>query len=266
MYDILLAIAMAVESVFDVFAMSARVLPAAGGLVVVSIPAGILMTVAFRLASPGNLDELRKAALSRITGMILHVDSPRSVLSLAASSLWRSGLFLVALVPPVLCASFPFMVTMGQIEARFGRRIPEGPQIVTIESESALEVPLAEAGARILPPVVRGDSPAVIAFRLEDGHPEGALLIGGCRAAVGSPSPGRPVPSGFVSSLPLGWNALLDPSIEVLGCAAGSGFTVRLALEPVAYRILGVRIGWLALYVVASSLWATIWFIAVRRR
>ena len=231
------------------------------GIAVFSAPAGVIMAEAFRLASPRNMSLLFRSALSRMAGMLLHVEDPLSVARLALSSLWRTLVLLAALVPPILLASLPFMAGYGQIRARFGLVPPRGDAVVTVVSEAPVEV----GGDGVVPPVVRGTSPVTVSFRIAPGSPE-SVAIDGSTMETGAGAPGMPVTSRITTSPTI--YALLDPSIRVVEEPANR-FDARIGLAQAVYGIAGVRMGWLAWYVIFSSLAATLWYpvsSALRRR
>ncbi len=252
-----------VSRLYGLLALPAASLSPASGLAVLSVLTGIPMAEAFRLASPRRLDSLMRSALSRMTGMILHVDDPVSVIRLALSSLWRTLVFLAALLPPMLLAAVPFLVSYGQIESRFGRRMPGDTVVVIVRTDTGAG--LDETGGRgveVLPPVVRGVSPQTVAVRaVVDGR--GTFVFAGREVEIGIDRAGAPVPSAFSTSITAA--GLLDPSIRTLP-GGGPGFYGRISLEPARYRLAGIRFGWLALYVIFSSLGATAWFLLAMRR
>lgn len=83
--------------------------------------------------------------------MILHVDDPVSVIRLALSSLWRTLVFLAALLLPMLLAAVPFMVSYGQIESRFGRRMPGDTVVVIVGTDGIQPVEVRGDGVEVLP-------------------------------------------------------------------------------------------------------------------
>lgn len=263
MGDALHVLAGLVTMLFDLLARPTPFLTPAVGLATVSTLCGIPMAEAFRLASPRSLDGLRRSAFARMAGMLLHMDDPRSVLSLALSSLWRTSIFLLALTPPVLLASVPFLVSYGQLEARFGRRMPGDTTVVIVQASTPdLLEEIRGRGAVVLPPVVRGTSPATAAFRVAvEGR--GILELDGREAEIGTGTPGMPLPSGFSTRVTAA--SLLDPSVQILYGSDG-GFSGTIGLEPAAYRIAGIRAGWLAIHLACSSIGAIAWYIAAMRR
>lgn len=222
------------------------------GMALFSAPAGVLMAEAFRMASPRNLGSLLRSALSRMAGMLLHVEDPVTVARLALSSLWRTVVLLLALVPPVLLASLPFSAAYGQIRARYGLAFPRDDAVVTIGSDSAVEV----AGEGVVPPVVRGASPETASFRIAGGG-RGAVTVDGIRIDTGPGEPGMPLVSRFTTARTP--SALLDPSIRIVEGSAHR-FDGRIGLEQASYEMAGIRAGWLAWYVIFSSVAATAWF------
>lgn len=261
MGDALHALAGLVTMLFDLLARPAPLMTPPGGLATISALCGIPMAEAFRLASPRSLDGLRRSAFARIAGMLLHMDDPRSVLSLALSSLWRTLIFLLALTPPVLLASVPFLISYGQLEARFGRRMPGDTAVVIVQTASTNRFEeIRGRGAVVLPPVVRGTSPTTAAFRVAG---RGLLDLEGREIEIGEGIAGRPLPSGFSTRVTAA--SLLDPSIQILD-GSGPEFSGTIGLEPAAYRIAGTRVGWLAIHLACSSAGAIAWYLAAMRR
>jgi len=238
-------------AVFDPLASLARGAGPLAGIALFSAPAGILMAEAVRLASPRNLGSLLRSALSRMAGMLLHVQDPLTVAELALSSLWRTLVLLLALAPPVLLASLPFSVVYGQIRARFGLVSPRGDAVVTVGSDSPVEV----GGDGVIQPVVRGSAPATASFRIARGGP-GDVVIDGFVIETGAGAPGTPVTSRFTTE-PV-FAALLDPSIRIVEDAVNC-MDGRIGLVQASYEMAGMRMGWLAWYVVLSSLAASAW-------
>ncbi|MDM7992133.1 MAG: hypothetical protein QUS11_02350 [Candidatus Fermentibacter sp.] len=225
------------------------------GMALLSAPAGVLMAEAFRLASPRNLGSLLRSALSRMAGMMLHVEDPVTVVKLAFSSLWRTVVLLAALVPPILLASLPFSAAYGQIRARYGLAFPRDNAVVTIDSDSAVQV----AGEGVVPPVVRGVSPGTASFRIA-GVGRGTLMVDGVPIDTGSGEPGMPLVSRFTTARTP--SALLDPSIRIVEGSANR-FDGRISLGQASYEMAGIRAGWLAWFVIFSSVAATAWFALV---
>lgn len=262
MGEALLGAAGLVSRLYGLLAIPAASVSPDFGLAVLSILTGIPMAEAFRLASPRRLDSLMRSALSRMTGMILHVDDPVSVIRLALSSLWRTLVFLAALVPPMLLAAMPFLVSYGQIESRFGRSMPGDTVVVVVRPDAGTRFDdIGGPGVEVLPPVVRGVSPNTVAFRaVVDGR--GTIVLDGREIVIGIDRSGTPVPSAFSTTITTA--GLLDPSVRTLP-GSGPGFSGSISLEPARYRLAGIRFGWLALYVFFSSLGATAWFLLAMR-
>ncbi|HOZ17892.1 MAG TPA: hypothetical protein PLF04_06120 [Candidatus Fermentibacter daniensis] len=262
MGEALLGAAGLVSRLYSVAAVPAASLSPVFGLALLSVLTGIPMAEAFRLASPRGLDSLMRQALSRIAGMILHVDDPVSVIRLALSSLWRTLVFLAALLLPMLLAAVPFMVSYGQIESRFGRRMPGDTVVVIVGTDGIQPVEVRGDGVEVLLPVVRGVSPQTVAFRAAVAG-RGTIVLDGREVEIGIDRAGAPVPSAFSTSITAA--GLLDPSVRTL-TGDGPELDGSISLEPVRYRLAGIRSGWLVLYIVFSSLGATAWFLLAMRR
>lgn len=255
MDSILQAAARLIAAILDPVAGFAGGAGPLAGIAVFSAPAGVLMAEAFRLAMPRRLGSLLRSALSRMAGMMLHVEDPFTVVKLALSSLWRTLVLLLAMVPSVILASLPFSVAYGQIRARYGLVYPRENAVVTILSDSPVDV----GGDGIVPPVVRGSSPASASFRIAGGS-KGAVRVDGITIDTGPGEPGMPLVSRFTTDP--AFAALLDPSIRIVEGSVNR-FDGRIGLEQASYSIAGIRAGWLAWYVIFSSTAATVWYALV---
>ncbi len=239
------------------------------GLTAVSLASGPVMALIFRFCSDQErIAALRKRMGARVLGMLLHLHSPRTVVKTAGGLLADNFAYLRLIVRPMLVIAAPFLITAAQLDARYGRVVPDGPVTVTVQWR---ELPPrddfrpAASGMELKAPVVFLDALGQTSFRVVIDSPGAELTFSdttvrlgaensrrGCiilRGAENTGFPGRLLKP-FLGSLPA------DGPVE----------WVRMDLPEARYRVLGGRWSWFGVFLAAGSLSAAIGAVVFRVR
>lgn len=248
---------------FDLLLFPFRSLHPLWGQIWISALTGILMILIFKKTSDQqSIAELRQRMGSRALGMLLYLESPRTVLKLALGLITDNFVYLWHLLRPMLVIAVPFILVAAQLDARYGRipPTPDRPSTLTITWKDAVpEAPLPEPsmGSIVSPVVIIPDSlEQSFSFTGENGVfqlEETGISIGssgGSGSIVTRGSEGR----GIIPYLLRPWNAV----------APGDIHSARAFLQPARYSILGGRWSWFAVFLVFSSVWAILGAVVFR--
>lgn len=117
----------AITTLFDLLLMPFGALPAAAGLVFVSVLAGLLMLVVFKKTSnQRGLRAARDRMQGRLYEMRLFGGDPVATLRAAGAMLADNARYLRFMLVPLLVMLVPFAIICVQLEARYGLR-PAAP-------------------------------------------------------------------------------------------------------------------------------------------
>ena len=99
-----------------------RKLPPLWGLVWLSLLAGICMILVFKgFSNQEAIGRIRKKMGAHALGMLLFISNPLTVLSMAGRLILSNFAYLWLIVKPLLVITVPFVILMGQVDARFSR-------------------------------------------------------------------------------------------------------------------------------------------------
>jgi len=243
------------NGLFDLLLLPFRSLNPLWGMMWISALSGLAMIAVFKKTSDQQaIGGLRRKMGSRALGMLLYLESPPTVLKLAAGLITDNFIYLWHLLRPMLLIALPFVVTAAQLDARYGMLPPssERPSTVTVrwaEFILATELPEPETGRIVSPPVTVVDSlEQSFSFTGENGEfllPEYGIEIG-TAGGTGSVIVRGSGAGGIITGLFRPWNTVSGNGIE----------SVHAFLQPAEYAILGGRWSWFAVFVVFSSLFA----------
>ncbi len=248
---------------FDLLLLPFRSLHPLWGQIWISALTGILMILIFKKTSDQQaIAELRQRMGSRALGMLLYLESPKTVLRLALGLITDNFIYLWHLLRPMLVIAVPFVIVAAQLDARFGKLppSPDRPSTLTVTwAEGIPGGPLPEPsiGSIVSPVVTIPDSlEQSFSFTGENG----VFQIEELGVTIGSPGgSGRIVtrgsePRGIVPALLRPWNAVSPGEIR----------SVRAFLQPARYGILGGRWSWFGVFLVLSSAWAILGAVVFR--
>lgn len=242
------------NALFDILLYPFRTLHPLWGMMWISALTGVMMILIFKRASNQQvISELRRKMGSRALGMLLYLESPATVLKLAAGLMIDNFVYLWHLLRPMLVIAVPFVLVAAQLDARYGYLPPEGDRTHTavIRWESSLPSSLGEplSGEMISPVVTIADSlEKSFSFTGENG----LFALGdpafkaGSAGGTGSVVVRGAEPGGILPSLLRPWNAVSPQGVS----------SIEVFLSPADYGVLGGRWSWFAVFLVFSSLWA----------
>jgi len=242
------------NALFDVLLYPFRTLHPLWGQMWISALTGLVMILIFKKTSNQQaISELRRKMGSRALGMLLYLESPRTVLKLAFGLVMDNFVYLWHLLKPMLVIAVPFVLVAAQLDARYGVQPPSSsrPSTAVIRWEEGIPGELEEpsAGTVVSPVVTVADSleqsfsftgeNGVFAmenpdFRIGSSGGSGSVVVRGAESG------------GIIPALFRPWNTKTPADVRY----------VRSFLQPVNYAVLGGRWSWFAVFLVFSSLWA----------
>ncbi len=227
------------------------------GLLAVSLAFGLITVLIFRFTSDQRrIGALRRRMGARALGMLLHLHSPWTVVKTAGGLLADNFVYLWLIVRPMLVIAAPFLVTAAQMDARYGRTVPDVPVTITVqwrELPSREEFVPAGSGLEVREPVVFLDTPGQTSFRVLFHSPGAELTFMDTTIELGSENGrhGSVIHRGAAGMVfPDG---LLKPFLKDLP-ENGSVEWIAMELPEARYPVLGGRWSWLGVFLAAGSL------------
>ena len=247
--------------ILDIILIPFRSIPSIWGLLFISMLAGLGMISIFRLTSnQEKISSLRKRMLGEVFGILLHVSSPKTVITFAGRLIWSNTLYLLYIFKPLLVIAIPFMLIWGQLDARYGADIADRntPVTVTVEYGNSLpdrdEIDVIGTNIEIVPPFVMVDTLRQVSFRIifEDDM-IGSLDINGSPYTTGATGSwnGAIILRGFDSANSL--KRLFCPWIDRAVLEDNGPVSGWYSLKAVRYAVLGGHWSWMAVFLVFSS-------------
>jgi hypothetical protein len=136
-------------------------------LVLVSIAAGVLMMLLFKVASnPAAIQRAKRRVQAQLLALRLFGDEPAIVWRAQIRLLTGNVRYLAVMLVPILAAAIPFMLAYPHLQALYGK------SALPVGSETIMTIRLRTAGAASpapkvdMPAGLRADAPPV---RLSDG-------------------------------------------------------------------------------------------------
>ncbi len=242
--------------------------PAQITLVIVSVLAGIAMTIVFRHTS--NQRALRAVAnriRAQLMCMRLFKDDLRVALSCQGSLLKSIGLRMCHALPPMAVLLIPFVLILSQLALRYeSRPLPPGESVVaalhlseaawSANRNTAIQVPL---GIQVETPPLRDDAEHTVYWRLRVDEPSAGALrwyVGpgvAEKTIVSTADPGRLLTVSVHRPGPGFWDRLLRPG-EPGFDADGPVEAIDLYYPRRSTPFFGVDIPWWATFLIASMI------------
>ncbi|HUI78533.1 MAG TPA: hypothetical protein VLY24_11460 [Bryobacteraceae bacterium] len=235
-------------------------------LVAISVAAGIVMMLLFKVASnPGAIRRAKRRVQAQLLALRLFGDEPALVWRAQVRLLTGNARYLAVMLVPVVAAAIPFLLAYPHLEALYGRAaLPVGSETVltvrlrppfSLSGESAprLEVP---AGLELETPGVRVPEAGEISWRLRAAGP----VSGPVRISVGGADVTKAVQVGnghgyLADTRPggvLAW--LLAPGESPIG--ASTIESVHVVYRSQRLSALGLGWPWEAWFIVISVITA----------
>ena len=240
-------------------------LPALWGLVWLSLLAGVCMILVFKgFSDQEAIGSLRKKMGAQALGMLLFISNPVTVLSMAGRLILSNFAYLWLILKPILVIAIPFVILMGQLDARFGRISPSRLERITITLVYSNDLPERNSfevkceNANLMEPFVFIPTLGEVSFRIRPGGP-GLITLdtGGVSFTFGEADTrsGSVSIREFDTGTPFSriirpWNAKASIS-SISSYAPSKG---RIDLPTRRYDVLGGRWSWLTVLLVFSSL------------
>ncbi len=244
--------------------------PAQVTLVIVSVLAGIAMTIVFRHTSNQRaLKAVANRTRAHLMCMKLFRDDLRVALSCQGSLLKSIGLRLCLAMPPMAVLLIPFVFILAQLALRYENRpLMPGDSVVaalhlseaawSTNRDTAIQVPL---GIQVETPPLRDDAKHTIYWRLRVDKPSTGSLrwrVGpGAGVAektiVSTADPGRLLTVSAHRPGPGFWDRLLRPG-EPGFDADGPVEAIDLYYPRRSTPFFGVDIPWWATFLIASMI------------
>ena len=226
------------------------------GLMWISALAGILMILVFKWTSNQQaISELRRKMGSRALGMLLYLESPPTVLKLALGLITDNFIYLWHLLKPMLVIAVPFILIAAQLDARYGKLPPSSDHPSTLIMRWEDSIPSGEfvpdRGEIISPVVTVADSlEQSFSFTGENGvfAIDHLGILAGSEGNSGSVVVRGAEKSGITRTFFRPWNTPVNSEIK----------SIQVSLESTSFNILGGRWSWFAVFIVFSSLWASL--------
>ena len=251
---------------FDILLIPFRIFPPFWGLLFISLISGFGMILVFsRVSNQKKISRLRKKMGGEVLGILLHVSSPGTVIKFAWRLICSNTIYLAYLLKPLLVIAIPFMLVWGQLDARYstGGINQDYPVTVTVQYENGLpareNLNMKATGLELIPPVVTVDTLDEASFRiLPEGDTLRSLEIGGTVIPVGRTGSwnGCRILRGFNSGSSL--KRLFCPWIGRIHQTEEGPVFGYYSLPDVRYGILGGHWSWIAVFLVFSTLSATV--------
>ena len=231
-------------------------------LVVLSVLSGVLFALLFRATSkPAAIKRARDRFQARVLEMRLYPDDPVLLTRAFLGALATQGSYLRATAKPILLLLLVALPVFVQLESRFARRPLRANEraLVTMTLKPGLDVgtvPVSLSGSdeiAVEPRSVRAPAAREIVWRIESKARGRHELV--ARAydlaytfPINAEESARAVGSKRSSSR---WDAFQHaglPSIPLPSAIQA----VRVSYPEASYRVLGVRFGWLSLFLLGS--------------
>ncbi len=242
--------------------------PAQITLVIVSVLAGIAMTIVFRHTS--NQRALRAVAnriRAQLMCMRLFKDDLRVALSCQGSLLKSIGLRLCYALPPMAVLLIPFVLILSQLALRYeSRPLVPGDSVVaalhlseaawSANRNTAIQVPL---GIQVETPALRDEAEHTVYWRLRVDEPSEGLLrwhvgpVVAEKTIVSTADPGHLLTLSVHRPGPGIWDRLLRPG-EPGFDADGPVEAIDLYYPRRSTPFFGVDIPWWATFLIASMI------------
>lgn len=224
------------------------------GLMWISALAGILMILVFKWTSNQQaISELRRKMGSRALGMLLYLESPPTVLKLAWGLITDNFIYLWHILRPMLVIAIPFILIAAQLDARYGKLVPESdsPSTLIVRWEDSIPSDnFAPDRGLIISPVVTVPDSLEQSFSFTGSQGVFSVdnkgIMAGSHGTNGSVVVRGAEKSGVMRAFFRPWNSSPGAGIE----------SVTVHLESASYNILGSRWSWFAVFIVFSSIWA----------
>jgi len=242
-----------------------RGLPPLWGLAWLSLLAGVCMILVFKgFSNQEAIGNLRKKMGAQALGMLLFISNPLAVLSMAGRLILSNFAYLWLILKPILIIAIPFVILMGQLDARYGRIPPSQLDVITVTIVYSNDFPERNSfgveceNANLMEPFVFIPALGEVSFRIRpSGHGLITLDTGGVSITFGEADTWSGAVSfrEFDTGTPFSrivqpWNVKAS-YYSVDSCTPSRG---RIDLPARRYDVLGGRWSWLTVLLVFSSL------------
>jgi hypothetical protein len=247
------------EALFDLLLSPFAHAPAAAGLVWISALAGAALAALFKAATHQELiGRIRRSMGGTAAGLLLHLQDPRAVAAIGLRLLAANGRYLLAMAPALLAASLPFLIFLGQVQARFGYRAPTAGDTVLVvftrPSGSTGDQISASGAASGVQPIFRSGDGRTTASRIVFAEAGVArVVLGGDTLFVGRSGNASPVGRALMQGFTL--ESLVRPDIEL---ARGGRATAEAVLEPHRYLLFSRSLSEVILFLIVSTFSAVV--------
>jgi len=242
-----------------------RGLPALWGLAWLSLLAGVCMILVFKGSSNQEaIGKQRKKMGAQAIGMLLFISNPVTVLTLAGRLILSNFAYLWLILKPILIIAIPFVILMGQLDARYGRISPSQLEEITVTLVYSNDLPErnsfdVECGnADLMEPFVFIPTLGEVSFRIRSEGP-GLITLdtGGVSFTFGKADTwsGSVSIREFDTGTP--FSRIVRPwNVKASDCSTDSCTLLRgrIDLPTRRYDVLGGRWPWLTVLLVFSSL------------
>jgi hypothetical protein len=242
-----------------------RGLPPLWGLAWLSLLAGVCMILVFKgFSNQEAIGSLRKKMGAQALGMLLFISNPVTVLSMAGKLILSNFAYLWLIMKPLLVIAVPFVILMGQLDARYGKVPVSQLEEITVTLVYSDDLPEGNSfdvecgNAELIEPFVFIPTLGEVSFRIRpEGHGIIILDTGGVSFTLGDADrwSGAVSIREFDTETPFSriirpWNA--KASIYSISSYAPS--KGRIDLPARRYDVLDGRWSWLTVLLVFSSL------------
>lgn len=248
------------KALFDLLLSPFAHAPAAAGLVWISALAGAALAALYKATTRQELiGMIRRSMGGTAAGLLLHVQDPRAVTAIGLRLLAANGRYMLALAPALLAASLPFLIFLGQVQARFGYRAPAAGDTVLVVftglsgyySGDRISTSGAASG---IPPVFRSGDGQTTASRIVFADAGDARVeLGGDTLLVGRSGNASPVGRALRQEPTL--ESLVRPDIEL---ARSGGASAQAVLEPHRYMLFSRSLSEVILFLIVSTFSAVV--------
>jgi hypothetical protein len=186
------------------------------------------------------------------------VQDPRAVTAIGLRLLAANGRYMLALAPALLAASLPFLIFLGQVQARFGYRAPAAGDTVLVvftglSGYSGDRISASGAASGIPPVFLSGDGQTTASRIVFAEAGVARVELGGDTLLVGRSGNASPVGRALRQEPTL--ESLVRPDIEL---ARSGGASAEAVLEPHRYMLFSRSLSEVILFLIVSTFSAVV--------
>jgi hypothetical protein len=232
-------------------------LPPVWGLLFASILTGFLMLGIFKKVSNQNgIRRTKDRIRAHLLGLRLYQNDPRASVQCAGNMLWQNLRYLGFAIQPLLIMMIPVLLTIFQLNARFGRRPfhtgEQGIVSACLDAESNTKTLTLNPGPGISieTPALWSQQDHSLSWRIRALHRgQSTLMVGGIGKAVWVEDRGRTLVSAVYTSGDV--HTLLYPGEEAIP-DSGHIKCVTVDYPRLTFDWAGIHFHWFILFLIFS--------------